>query len=47
MAQPSLDLCEDGRLVFFEEASHWVQHDEAQAVTQQLLEFFADRRDYP
>jgi pimeloyl-ACP methyl ester carboxylesterase len=41
MAQPSLELCENGRLVFFENATHWVQHDEAQAVTQQLLEFFA------
>lgn len=44
MAQPSLELCEDGRLVFFENATHWVQHDEAQAVTQHLLEFFAAGR---
>ena len=27
MAQPSIDRCEDGRLVIIEEASHWVQHD--------------------
>lgn len=39
MAQPSIDLCEDGRLVIFENATHWVQHDEAEAVTQQLLDF--------
>jgi pimeloyl-ACP methyl ester carboxylesterase len=40
MAQPSLDLCDDGQLVFFENATHWVQHDEAKAVTHHLLEFF-------
>jgi len=39
MAQPSVDLCDDGQLVFFEQASHWVQHDEAEAVTGQLLDF--------
>ncbi len=42
MAQPSIDLCDQGRLVFFENATHWVQHDEARAVTQELLEFFTD-----
>jgi len=40
MAQPSIDLCEEGRLVFFENATHWVQHDEAEGVTRELLEFF-------
>ena len=39
MAQPSIDLCEDGKLVTFEDATHWVQHDEADAVTEYLLEF--------
>jgi pimeloyl-ACP methyl ester carboxylesterase len=41
MAQPSIDLCEDGELVPFEDATHWVQHDEAEAVTQRLLAFIA------
>ncbi len=41
MAQPSMDLCARGKLIFFEEASHWVQLDEAQAVNQHLLEFFS------
>ncbi len=41
MAQPSLDLCDHGKLVFFEESSHWVQLDEAQAVNQRLVEFFS------
>jgi pimeloyl-ACP methyl ester carboxylesterase len=39
MARPSLDHCDDGKLVFFEDATHWVQHDEAEAVNQLLLEF--------
>jgi len=41
MAQPSLDLCEQGQLVFFEESSHWVQLDEAEAVNRHLVEFFS------
>jgi pimeloyl-ACP methyl ester carboxylesterase len=40
MAQPSIALCERGRLVTFENATHWVQHDEAGAVNQELLAFF-------
>jgi epoxide hydrolase 4 len=41
MAQPSIDLCDDGRLVFFEQATHWVQHDEPDKVTKFLLDFLA------
>jgi pimeloyl-ACP methyl ester carboxylesterase len=41
MARPSLDYCADGKLIFFEEASHWVQHDEGALVSQYLLEFLA------
>ncbi|GMR11143.1 MAG: alpha/beta hydrolase [Anaerolineae bacterium] len=32
MAQPSVDLCDDGRLVFIDGATHWVQHEEADQV---------------
>jgi pimeloyl-ACP methyl ester carboxylesterase len=32
MAQPSIDLCEDGQLVFLDDATHWVHHEEPQAV---------------
>lgn len=39
LAQPSIDLCDDGRLVFFEEATHWVQHEEAQRVNE-LIDTF-------
>jgi epoxide hydrolase 4 len=41
MAPPSLDLCDDGRLVFLEEATHWVQHEEADAVNAMLVDFFS------
>jgi len=41
MAQPSIDLCDDGRLVFLERATHWVQHDEPERVNELLLEFLA------
>ena len=44
MAQPSIDLCDQGELVFFENATHWVQHEEAEAVTAALLEFFAVKK---
>ena len=39
MARPSMDYCDDGKLVFFEDATHWVQHDETEAVNQLLIEF--------
>lgn len=38
MAAPSIELCDDGRLVFFETATHWVQHDEAAHVNRLLVE---------
>jgi len=40
MAQPSLDLCDDGKLVFFESSSHWVQLDVSQSVNKNLVDFF-------
>jgi len=39
MAQPSIDLCRDGRLVFFEGATHWVHHEEPDRVNA-LIEGF-------
>ena len=39
LARPSVDLCDDGELVFFPNATHWVQHDEAQSVNTLLTEF--------
>lgn len=43
MARPSIDYCDDGKLVLFEDATHWVQHDEAEAVNQLLLEFLSGK----
>jgi len=42
MAQPSVDLCDDGRLVFIEGATHWVQHEEADQVNK-LIDAFLRR----
>jgi len=39
LAQPSIDLCDNGRLVFIEEASHWVQHEEPAQVNELLSTF--------
>jgi pimeloyl-ACP methyl ester carboxylesterase len=32
MAQPSIELCDHGSLVYFEEASHWLHHEMADQV---------------
>ena len=39
MVEPSLGYCDDGRLVTFEKATHWVQHDESDEVNRQLIDF--------
>jgi len=42
MAQPSVDLCENGRLVTFEDATHWVMQDKPAEVNQQLIQHFSE-----
>lgn len=42
MAQPSIDLCDHGRLVFIEEAGHFVQHEEPARVNELLLQYLRD-----
>jgi pimeloyl-ACP methyl ester carboxylesterase len=39
MAQPSIDLCDGGRLIFVEDATHWVQHEEADRVNRLIVGF--------
>ncbi len=41
LAPLSVELCRDGRLVFFPHATHWLQHDEVDAVNRHLVEFFS------
>ena len=38
MAPLSLDFCEQGKLITFEDATHWVLYDQAQAVSQHLVD---------
>ena len=38
-AEFSLQVCEDGRLVFMPEATHWVQHEEPAKVNRLILDF--------
>ncbi len=40
MASESVRLCDNGRLLFFEEATHWVQHDAAVEVNRELIRFY-------
>jgi epoxide hydrolase 4 len=43
MARPSLDHCDDGKLILFPDASHWVQHDAARDVNHYLIDFLLDK----
>lgn len=42
MAQPSIELCEDGRLVMLEEATHWVHLEDPGKVNRAILDFFQE-----
>ena len=39
LAEASLELCDDGRIEWYPEATHWVQHDAADAVNASLVAF--------
>lgn len=39
MAQPSIELCDHGRLEMIDEATHWVQHEMCNRVNELILEF--------
>ncbi len=40
MAEASARLCDDVRVTYFEDTSHWVQHEKAPEVNQALVTFF-------
>jgi pimeloyl-ACP methyl ester carboxylesterase len=40
MAELSLEHCRQGELVIFNDATHWVQHDKAEEVSQLLIDHF-------
>jgi pimeloyl-ACP methyl ester carboxylesterase len=39
MAQPSIDLCDNGRLVLLNDATHWVNHEKLEKVNNLIGEF--------
>ncbi|HEU0022654.1 MAG TPA: alpha/beta fold hydrolase, partial [Dehalococcoidia bacterium] len=39
MAAESAGMCAEARLVLFEDATHWVQHEEAGEVNELVVEF--------
>ena len=43
MARPSMDYVDEGNLIFFPEATHWVQHDAADEVNHYLVDFLLDK----
>jgi pimeloyl-ACP methyl ester carboxylesterase len=44
MAAPSIDYCQNGELVYIQNATHWVQHDAAAEVNRLIGEFLPDPR---
>lgn len=39
LAEASLRLCDDARIVWFDDARHWIQREESDRVTQEILGF--------
>ena len=44
MARPSMDYCDEGNLIFFPDATHWVQRDAADEVNHYLVDFILDKK---
>jgi pimeloyl-ACP methyl ester carboxylesterase len=38
MARPSLDHCDEGKLILFPDSTHWVQRDAADEVNHYLID---------
>jgi epoxide hydrolase 4 len=43
MARPSIDHCDDGKLILFPDSTHWVQHEAAEQVNHYLIDFLLDK----
>jgi epoxide hydrolase 4 len=43
MARPSMDHVDEGNLILFPEATHWVQHDASEEVNHYLIDFIFDK----
>ena len=43
MARPSMDYCDEGNLILFPDATHWVQLDAAEEVNHYLIDFLLDK----
>jgi len=43
MARPSMDYVDEGNLMLFPEATHWVQHDASEEVNHYLIDFIFDK----
>ena len=42
MAQESVQYCDSAELTYFPEATHWLHHEEPDAVNAALIQFFSD-----
>ena len=45
LAQASLDLCDNGQLVYIDDASHWVQHEAADRANQLIINTIRHQQD--
>lgn len=43
LANLSLEYCDNGKLVFFDDASHFVQHDQPENVYQEIASFISPK----
>jgi epoxide hydrolase 4 len=45
LAARSIDLCDDGRLTYFENATHWVHHEEPEEINRLIIDFLLSGND--
>jgi epoxide hydrolase 4 len=43
LARPSMDYVDEGNLILFPDATHWIQHDAAEEVNHYLVDFLLDK----